>query len=439
MSTVRIGQALPRDAAQPNRISYEVDGLPVWYESSDLDLQATPEALGSAFVTSCLLDQRQLELDQPVCDRWHANLQELIEFISESWGVEKIPVQARTAVMDDAPSTAAGLFFSGGIDSFYILLNTDPKPDYLLYVDGHGVPLSGDVEIAHVRRRLDNVGSAFGSRTCIVRTNVWDHPKLNAHHIADTHSSLLAAVGHFLAPHMGSVTISPGWHKAYPAVYGCHWHSDPLRSSRQLKVIHGENSLTRTQRVVAVAGERIVQENLRVCWEHKFQAGNCSRCEKCIRTMVELHAAGKLEEFTVFDLSVPIWDLVDRLPAVRRTVYYMDAMELGVDPRLEAALRRLFRRSYVNEWALQRQEQRIQQLQEKYRHVSEDYPKLQEGLNNALHHYRLLQDSFDNLSADYHEVVGRLPVKRSIRMLRQFIGLLRSWRRTSAVTVRDRR
>ncbi len=62
--------------------------------------------------------------------------------------------------------------------------------------------------------------------------------------------------------------------------------------------------------------------------------------------MAVLHDCGQLENFTVFDSSVPIWDRIDQLPFAAATITYDELIEKGVEPRLEKAMRRLIKRSY---------------------------------------------------------------------------------------------
>lgn len=62
--------------------------------------------------------------------------------------------------------------------------------------------------------------------------------------------------------------------------------------------------------------------------------------------MAVLHDCGQLENFTVFDSSVPIWDRIDQLPFVAVTVTYDELIEKGVEPKLEQAIRRLIKRSH---------------------------------------------------------------------------------------------
>jgi len=78
--------------------------------------------------------------------------------------------------------------------------------------------------------------------------------------------------------------------------------SDPLLSSNTLDILHHGATHTRAGKIEAISDWKFAQEHLRVCFSRSEDRGllNCSRCEKCTRTMVPLYALDKLEAFTQF-------------------------------------------------------------------------------------------------------------------------------------------
>ena len=54
------------------------------------------------------------------------------------------------------------------------------------------------------------------------------------------------------------------------------------------------------ERLLEIAHEPAVWKFLRVCWKNNSQELNCGRCEKCVRTMVSLAAAGVLPKCETF-------------------------------------------------------------------------------------------------------------------------------------------
>lgn len=78
--------------------------------------------------------------------------------------------------------------------------------------------------------------------------------------------------------------------------------SDPLLSSETLDIIHHGAATRRVEKVEAICNWELAQTTLRVCAtkEPSRDMMNCSRCEKCVRTMIPLYALGKLDKFTTF-------------------------------------------------------------------------------------------------------------------------------------------
>lgn len=413
MSNLRVTAFQHEKTGTTSRVWTIIDAQELWFESDDVDLEPSVEALATLFLIPALLGKRNLEIEQPVCATWYDNAHKVMDFLNFSWAAHPIEIIAGTKEKTGSPRSATGLFFTGGVDSFYTFFSI-PRPDFLIYLETFDVPAEAETRSRIARERLQKIARAVGSHPITVRTNVKKHPTFAAQSFTDTHASLLAAVGHLLAPHIVSATIAPSWYKGHHMVFGSNWQLDPLWSSARLQIIHGENSFHRIDRVKAIADKSLVQDNLHVC----FESYNCSRCEKCVRTMLELHQAGKLADFKVFDHGMPIWQAIDNLPRVLQPVLFEPALKNNPTPELEKALRHLFRRTSLAARAIENQ------LKQR-RYVDEQFPKIQEGLDNALHHYALLQEEHKRLSDDYALIVGNLPIQNSIRLVRKVAKKLR--------------
>ncbi|MDQ3804974.1 MAG: hypothetical protein M3416_14235, partial [Acidobacteriota bacterium] len=129
--------------------------------------------------------------------------------------------------------------------------------------------------------------------------------------------------------------------------WGSHWQTDPLWSSDRLEVVHVGAELPRSDKLRAIAREPLVREHLRVCWENLAPEGNCSRCEKCLRTRLMLADCGELENFPVFEGADTLARHLDSLPAIRgRGRVFGKLLERGrLTPEVETALRRLIKRT----------------------------------------------------------------------------------------------
>ncbi|WP_019571945.1 hypothetical protein [Thioalkalivibrio sp. ALMg3] len=85
-------------------------------------------------------------------------------------------------------------------------------------------------------------------------------------------------------------------------------HADPvllpLLGTESIEVIPVGGELTRVEKTVALAENRTAQRGLDVCVTNE-RGENCSRCEKCLRTLLCLEITGNLERFAdAFDLRI---------------------------------------------------------------------------------------------------------------------------------------
>jgi hypothetical protein len=81
------------------------------------------------------------------------------------------------------------------------------------------------------------------------------------------------------------------------------WGSDPgidyLLSTETTQVIHHGTGFRRTEKTEAIARWEETHDKLRVC-AFDDSTLNCSKCEKCIRTMMTLDILGVLERYSTF-------------------------------------------------------------------------------------------------------------------------------------------
>lgn len=92
-----------------------------------------------------------------------------------------------------------------------------------------------------------------------------------------------------------------------------------LVSVEGLKFYHSGSEANRAEKVAFISENEIVQKSITVCGDEN--AVNCGKCNKCLRTMAELYAVGKLERFKE---SFPVDEYM------KRQKYYL-AYELALD------------------------------------------------------------------------------------------------------------
>jgi hypothetical protein len=334
-------------ASGVHRVTADVDGLPLWFESSDLDLAPSPEAFGSAMLIPAQAKGEPVVLQEP-CDRqWRSNVEAIQQVTREWWGFDLHSPRTPDGVPADSPrASKTALCFSGGVDSFYSLLRFPGKIDYLVTVQGFDVTLDDVARFASVEETTRKVAAEIGARTVVIRTNLREHARFLECPWQKSHGGALAALGHLIDRHVGSLVVSSSVANADNQAWGSHWRLDPFWSSSRLEIVYFGADRRRSAKVGLIADEPLVRRYLRVCWENRAASGNCSRCEKCVRTRLSLAQCGALDDFPVFDGTATLARDLDALEAakVRGRVYVRLLEQGGFDPEVTRSLHRFVER-----------------------------------------------------------------------------------------------
>lgn len=331
-----------------HRVCARVGDLPVWFESADSALVPAPEAFAGAFLIPALARSARLEMEAAVCPQWHSHLPQILQIVHDWWGYPPILPQLRTETAVPSPGRATGLCFSGGVDSFYSLLRSETPIHHLVYIHGFDIALDDTARMVAFEPGLRRVAAETGTKLTLIRTNLRQFPEFTGPRWEHTHGGALAAVGHLMRGCLDRYLISASYPYKDSHPWGSHFALDPLWSSRSLEIVHFGATHYRSEKLQALADEPLVQAHLRVCWENRTAALNCSRCEKCVRTQLALASWGKLEAFTVFDRQVALAEAVDALPRISNPnliVVYEAFLTDELQPEVARALRRLLARS----------------------------------------------------------------------------------------------
>ncbi|HST50416.1 MAG TPA: hypothetical protein VLJ61_00295 [Pyrinomonadaceae bacterium] len=341
-----------------HRVAADVDGVPLWYESDEIELLPAPEAFGTALLLPALQRGRRLTLDAPVSAKWLSNVGRLLDVWREWWDYPPLLPRAATHLEMDAARRAefdettakleTALCFSGGVDSFYSLLHGDDRPRLLVAAHGFDIPLRDTARMDAFKKSLRAVAASVGAKPVVIRTNFREHPAAGRSSLWErAHGGALAALGHLLSGKAGRLIISSTYNKSNPQPWGSSFMTDHFWSSGRMEVAHRGAEMPREEKVRLLAREPLAREHLRVCWENSAPHGNCSRCAKCVVTMVMLAEWGALDDFPVFDGGDALAERVDALPYLK--VYFNRLEKIlrrgRLEPELAGAVRRLVRRS----------------------------------------------------------------------------------------------
>jgi hypothetical protein len=329
------------------RVEVQVEGSPLWFESSDTLLRPAPEAFTSALLVPALQRNADLMIDAPLDSMWLSNAQALMSAFGKWWGYRPITITGTGANAASAEQgTATALCFSGGVDSFFNLLRGHYRVDYLVVAHGYDIRLSDTDRMDSFRPSLRSISEATGTTLAVIRTNLREHPVFSDVPWQHAHGGALAALGHVMGG-IRRLVVSASYPYEMNRPWGSHWTTDPLWSSQQLEIVHEGASLWRSDKLREIADEPLVRNHLRVCWEGRTSDLNCCRCEKCLRTMLILAQYGKLDAFAAFPDKSNLARYLDELDPISTDLMhvYRWLLEQGLDPELSRSVRSLLRRS----------------------------------------------------------------------------------------------
>jgi hypothetical protein len=207
---------------------------------------------------------------------------------------------------------AVGAPFSGGVDSLFTLWRhlpqNQPDPNYqvtdAIFILGFDILPTERDNYQHHYRCYEGQLLKHGINLIALETNMVSitHTRVNLPYF---YGPLIASTGLALQGGIRRFYIPSSWD--YYNLRRRSHSSDPLLdgflSTDTIDMIHHGATHRRVEKVAQIADWEFAQNLLWVCSEAKFaeMIWNCSRCEKCVRTMIPLYALGKLDLFKTFE------------------------------------------------------------------------------------------------------------------------------------------
>jgi hypothetical protein len=211
-----------------------------------------------------------------------------------------------------AKPEAVGTTFSGGVDSFFTLWKhlpqNQPIPDFRIT---HALFIHGFDILNKDKPRYEALFARY--RKALQEINV---------ELIPIETNLVSLIiprmkyPHFYGPVLGGAAHLFGnlFHKFFIPSSNDYWQitrwtsssdpaSDPLLSTETMDIIHHGAANQRVDKVEMICDWELPQTHLRVCSSGDLRGEmiNCSRCEKCVRTMIPIYALGKMDKFKTFE------------------------------------------------------------------------------------------------------------------------------------------
>ncbi len=263
-----------------------------------------------------------------------------------SWGGMPGPAPTiETSPPGCAETASAGprcgaAFLSGGIDGLHLLMRNrrlyrPEDPAYIrkvLFIHGFDIGKRArapeNERFLTALKRLKPITDETGVHLVTCRTNLRHLPSKPGFWANRHNGAALAAVGHAALRGPAFLFIGGTYDVANPVPVGSHVAVDGLFSSQRVTIIHDGARFTRLDKVRDLASWPRALAALRVCPESAAAEANCGRCEKCLRTRLELLAAG-IEETDAFGPSltpIELWEQAVPAPINHRAIRYEDLL-----------------------------------------------------------------------------------------------------------------
>ncbi|MEO8030881.1 MAG: hypothetical protein ABJC74_10505 [Gemmatimonadota bacterium] len=261
-----------------------------------------------ALLPLALRMREPLQLSSPVDEVLLTNCERL-SAIWGRWHPEypavrlEVPV-ATSPVVGALPRT--GLFFTGGVDSFFSSLHYDatsePREvvDDLLFIWGYDLPLSNRPAFARKAEALNRIAGQLGKRAVLLATNLRETRLGRLDWARVTHGAALGAAALMLEGRYSTMLLSAALARESGESFGAHPLTDPLMSTGRTSFVHYGAEFTRFDKTAYIADSEAVRRHLHVCWEDASDR-NCGRCEKCVRTQLALEMLGARTHSSCFD------------------------------------------------------------------------------------------------------------------------------------------
>ncbi|MFT3882887.1 MAG: hypothetical protein QM703_24935 [Gemmatales bacterium] len=278
----------------------------IWYRVS-----SGPVADGvESFLLACLVPAMKLgcpvRTPAPVSAKLYHGLLRFQQVL-HGWFPELKPVpietELRTRPLRESLGSGTGSFFSAGVDACYTFLKNQAELTACILVHGFDYHL----EHSHIRQAVSQMAhqamQTLGRPLIEVDTNLRSFSDHYADFRQHYFGSILASVAQLISPQIRKVYISSSRSADKLKPWGSHPDLDYLCGSDELDVVHYGCDVTRSQKTMYISQSDAILKILRVCISgshHSAEQYNCGKCEKCLRTMMDLRLAGALDRCTTF-------------------------------------------------------------------------------------------------------------------------------------------
>ncbi len=280
---------------------------PVWIdvpESVAADIPDRMDAWLLWLLPHAFETQQELILDGAVDRKLLQNAERLMEIWSR-WRPDRRLITIRAQPVDASECQPkpelTGLFFTGGVDSFFTLFHNDESAsadsvsprrpvDDLVYVWGFDIPLTHREAFERKLETLGRIADGLGKNLITFATNLRE-TGIRQPWGPVMHGPALGGVGLLLGKRWKTMLLSSSFCHGDSDPWGSTAITDPLLSTSVTLTEHFGAGHDRFEKLAFLTRYPQALETLHVCWEERSE-GNCGLCEKCYRTLLALDTLG---------------------------------------------------------------------------------------------------------------------------------------------------
>jgi hypothetical protein len=303
MDTVRISPI--KSSQDGQRIDGEIQvgdqSYPIYFQTRDVHLEPNIEAfLALALLPAMKKRIETIEVEGVVSQRFLEGI-EKIQQVFKSWKPNYGHVEIRNVHIQTrlrGQSGKKGVFFSGGLDSYYSFLTHLDELSAFIHLDGFDIPLNEQSTRKRMAENCRYIGEQFGKQAIILETNARQFSE-NFVTWSFSHGSVMGSAGLLLMPEYEKLYIAGAGVPADRDPFGSHPDLDPNWSTEILEFVH-EAQANKIEKCRLIGQYEVALQTLHVCLQFPETSLNCGECEKCLRSQVYLQVAGAAERCSAF-------------------------------------------------------------------------------------------------------------------------------------------
>lgn len=273
-------------------------------------ISADATAFLAAVLLPCMKTKENIYIDGSVSKKFLINANKIMTLIRKGTNdLSQISIRSKIVKEDKKESTNRGLFFTAGVDSFYTYLKHKKEKNaitYFILVQGFTIPSENEPFFTQVKKTVQKIAKDEGIKAIIIKTNIG---AIVEERLAGNFSrrGAFAAIALFLRNGLNQVYIANAVKNSHLFPYNLQKEIETLWSTETFSLQSDGGEYDHFEKIInSISTSSLALNYLRVCPQNIIENYNCSRCYKCLITMIYLTCANALDKTQTFDKTLDL-------------------------------------------------------------------------------------------------------------------------------------